>query len=176
MIPSSLGKTICVLHTQTSQQSHGQKALDNFCLSTTNMERLSLCSVMHQYNIKTRGTCSDTQSIARLFCVFFYIFMGHRTSIRVYMCGTNLGIAQICLCKPSTKGGAIPPVWVVLPSLQKHHAIWDIAVIVSQHRAIWGHQVNTISTCLVLSTTFLPLTSSLCFALTTFLRECMTTD
>ena len=60
---------------------------------------------------------------------FVLVFMGYRTIIARYV--AKWGIAQMCLCKLSTKG--------VLTSLKKYRAIWGIAAIVSQYRAIWGH-------------------------------------
>ena len=41
--------------------------------------------------------------------------------------------------KLSAKGGVSHHFAGVLTSLKKNRAIWGIAAIVSQYRAIWGH-------------------------------------
>ena len=73
-------------------------------------------------------------------CHFLVMFQMklHRTSIMQHR-WQNLGIAQTCLCKPKYEGGVYHQFGAALPSLQKYHAIWDIAAVVSQHRAMLGH-------------------------------------
>ena len=81
----------------------------------------------------SRDACSN--SIAN--CSVF-VFMGYRTSIARYV--ARWGIAQMCLCETKDQaGGASHHFGGVLTSLKKHRAIWGIAAIVSQYRAIWGH-------------------------------------
>ena len=67
----------------------------------------------------------------------FAFFVGYRTIIARYV--AKWGIAQMCLRKiKSQGGGGIAPFWgsANLPE-KKYRAIWGIAAIVSQYRAIW---------------------------------------
>ena len=80
----------------------------------------------------SRDTCSD--SIAKLFRACFY---GVSHNYRAIRC--KWGIARMCLCKIKYQGGGSHHFGGVLTSLKKYRAIWDIAAIVSQYRAIWGH-------------------------------------
>ena len=79
----------------------------------------------------SRDTCSD--SIAKLFRA---CFCGYRTIIARYV--AKWGIAQMCLCETKCQGGASHHFGEVLTSLKKYRAMWGIAAIVSQYRAIWG--------------------------------------
>ena len=63
--------------------------------------------------------------------------MGYRTIIARYV--AKWGIARMCLCKIKYKGGVSHLFGWVLTSPKKYRAIWGIAAIVSQYRAIWGH-------------------------------------
>ena len=65
------------------------------------------------------------------------VFMGYRTIIARYV--ATWGIAQMCMCETKYQGGASHHFRGVLPSLKKYRAIWGIAAIVSQYRAILGH-------------------------------------
>ena len=47
--------------------------------------------------------------------------------------------AQMCLCESKYQGGVSHHFGGVLISLKKCRAIWGVAAIVSQYRAIWGH-------------------------------------
>ena len=81
----------------------------------------------------SRDTCSD--SIAKLFraCFLWGIAQISRDMLQ------NGGIAQMCLCKTKYQGGVSHLFGGVLASPKKYRAIWSIAAIVSQYRAIWGH-------------------------------------
>ena len=65
------------------------------------------------------------------------VFMGYRTIIARYV--AKWGIAQMCLCETKYQEGVSHHVGGVLNSLKKYRAIWGIAAIVSQYRAIRGH-------------------------------------
>ena len=80
----------------------------------------------------SRDTCSD--SIANSFVL---VFMGYCTIIARYV--AKWGIAEMRLCETSYQGGYRTNFGGVLTSLRKCRAIWGIAAIVSQYRAIWGH-------------------------------------
>ena len=68
---------------------------------------------------------------------FVLVFMGYRTIIARYV--AKWGIAQMHLCETKYPGGVSHPFRELLTSLKKCRAIWGIAAIVSQDRAIWGH-------------------------------------
>ena len=68
---------------------------------------------------------------------FMLVFVGYHTIIARYV--ANWGIAQMCLCETKKQGGVLHDFGGLLTSLRKYRAIWGIAAIVSQHRAIWGH-------------------------------------
>ena len=68
---------------------------------------------------------------------FVLVFMGYRTIIPRYV--AKWGIARMCLCKIKYQGGVSHHFGGVLTSLKKCRAIWGIAAIVSQYRAIWDH-------------------------------------
>ena len=68
---------------------------------------------------------------------FVLVFVGYRTNIARYV--AKRGIAGCACVKLSTKGGVSHHLWELLVSLIKYLAIWGIAAIVSQYRAIWGH-------------------------------------
>ena len=72
---------------------------------------------------------------------FMLVFMGYRTIFLRYV--AKLGIAQMCLCETKYQGGVSRHFGEVLTFLKKSRAIWGIAVIVSQYRAIWGQQDPT---------------------------------
>ena len=82
----------------------------------------------------SRDTCSD--SIAKLFCACFCggIAQLSRDTLQN-------GVSHRCACvKLSAGGGRVSRHFAgVLNSLRKYRAIWSIATIVSQYRAIWGH-------------------------------------
>ena len=80
----------------------------------------------------SRDTCSDSIAI-----FFVLVFMGYRTIIARYV--AKWGIARMCLGKIKYQGGVSRHFVGVLTSLKKYRAIWSIAAIVSQYRAIWGH-------------------------------------
>ena len=82
----------------------------------------------------SHDTCSD--SIAKS-CVLVFFFMGYHTIIARYV--AKWGIAQMCLCKIKYQGKGSHHFGGVLTSLEKYHAIWGIAAIVSQYCAMWGH-------------------------------------
>ena len=65
------------------------------------------------------------------------VLMGYRTIIT--WCIAKRGIAQMCLCEAKYQGGVSHYFGKVITSQKIYRAIWDIAAIVSQHRAIWGH-------------------------------------
>ena len=69
--------------------------------------------------------------------VFVLVFMGYRTIIARY--AAKWGIARMCLCKIKYQWGVSHHFGRVLTSLKKYRAIWGIAAIVSQYRAVWGH-------------------------------------
>ena len=73
-------------------------------------------------------TCSD--SIAIVSCLFLWGI--------AQLSRDTLQIAQMCLCESKYEGGVSHHFGGVLTSLKKYHAIWGIAVIVSQCRAMWG--------------------------------------
>ena len=62
------------------------------------------------------------------------VFVGYRTIIAQDV--AKWGIAQMCLCKTKYHGGVSHHFGELLTSLKKYRAIWGIAAIVSQHRAI----------------------------------------
>ena len=68
---------------------------------------------------------------------FVLVFVGYRTIIARYV--AKWGIAEMCLSETRNQGGVSHHFGGVLTSLKKYRAIWDIAAIVSQYRAIWGH-------------------------------------
>ena len=68
---------------------------------------------------------------------FVLVFMGYRTLIARYV--AKWGIAQMCLCETKYQGGVSHQLGGLLTSLEKYRAMWGIAAIVSQYRAIWGH-------------------------------------
>ena len=68
---------------------------------------------------------------------FVLVFMGYRTIIARYV--AKWGIAQIRLCETKYQEGVSHHLGGVLTSLRKYRAIWGIAAIVSQYRAIWDH-------------------------------------
>ena len=68
---------------------------------------------------------------------FVLVYVGYRTIIARYV--AKWGIAQMCLCETKYQGGVSHHFGGVLTSLKKYRAIWSIAAIVSQYRAIWGH-------------------------------------
>ena len=65
---------------------------------------------------------------------FVLVFMGYRTVIARYV--AKWGIARMCLCKIKYQGGVSHHFGGVLTSLKNYRAIWGIAAIVSQYRAI----------------------------------------
>ena len=66
---------------------------------------------------------------------FVLAFVGYRTTIARYV--AKRGIAQMCLCETKYQGGVVSHHFGgVLTSLKKYRAIWGIAAIVSQCRAI----------------------------------------
>ena len=65
------------------------------------------------------------------------VFMGYRMSIARYV--ARWGIALMCLCEATYQGGVSHHFGGALTSLENYRAIWGIAAIVSQYRAIWGH-------------------------------------
>ena len=69
---------------------------------------------------------------------FVLVFMGYRTGIARYV--ANWGVAEMCLCEAKYQGGVSYHFGGVLTSLKKYRAIWGIAAIVSQYRAIWAGQ------------------------------------
>ena len=70
---------------------------------------------------------------------FVLVFLGYRTSIARYV--AKWGIALMCLCSKRRRqgGGVSHPVGGLLGWPRKYRAIGDIAAILSQYRAIWGH-------------------------------------
>ena len=80
-------------------------------------------------------TCSD--SIATIFRACFF-FSGYRTIIAIFVAN---GVSHGCACVKisSKRGGGSHHFGEVLSSLKNYRAMWGIAVIVSQYRAIWGH-------------------------------------
>ena len=50
---------------------------------------------------------------------------------------TLWGIAQMCLCETKYPGEGIAPPWELLTSLKENRAIWGVAAVASQYRAIW---------------------------------------
>ena len=68
---------------------------------------------------------------------FVLVFMGYRTLTARYV--AKWGIAHMRPCETSYQGGVSHHSGGVLTSLEKYCAIWGIAAIVSQYRAIWGH-------------------------------------
>ena len=81
----------------------------------------------------SRDACSD--SIAKLFRA---CFCGVSHNYRAICC-SKWGIAQMCLCESKYQGGVSHHFGGGLTSLKKYRAIWGIAAIVSQYRAMWGH-------------------------------------
>ena len=67
---------------------------------------------------------------------FVLAFVGYRTIIARYV--AKWGIAQMCLCEIKYQGGVSHHFGGMLTSLKRYRAIWGIAAIVSQYRAIWG--------------------------------------
>ena len=65
------------------------------------------------------------------------LLWGYRTIIARYV--AKWGIAQMCLRENKYQRGASHHFGGVLTSLKKYRAMWGIAAIVSQYRAIWGH-------------------------------------
>ena len=81
----------------------------------------------------SRDTCSD--SIAKLFCACFLWGIAQLSRDML-----QNGVSHRCaFVKLSTKGGVSHHIGEVLSSLKKYRAIWGIAAIVSQYRAIWAH-------------------------------------
>ena len=68
---------------------------------------------------------------------FVLVFVGYRTIIARYV--AKWGIAQMCLCESKCQGRVSHHFGELLTSLKRYRAIWGIAAIVSQYRAIWGH-------------------------------------
>ena len=64
--------------------------------------------------------------------------MGYRTIIARYV--AKWGIAQMCLCETKYQGGVSHHLGEVLTSPKKYCAIWGIAAIVSQYRAIFSEE------------------------------------
>ena len=83
----------------------------------------------------SRDTCSD--SIPKLCRACFY--GGYRTMMVEYV--GKWGITEMWVCKTKYQVGVSHHFGKLLNSLSvnKYLAIWGIAAIVSQYRAIWGH-------------------------------------
>ena len=54
----------------------------------------------------------------------------------VAQCVAQWGIAKMCLCETKYQGGVLHHFAGVLTSLKRYFAIWGIAVMISQYRAI----------------------------------------
>ena len=103
---------------------------------------LSNCKQGKKRNENLRGPATILSYRAILVAIvsqnsFVLVFGGYRTIITRYV--AKWGIAQMCLCETKCSGGVSHHFGELLTSLKKHRAIWGIAAMLSQYRAIWGH-------------------------------------
>ena len=70
---------------------------------------------------------------------FVLVLVGYRTIIARYIAKWG-GIAQMCLCETKCQAGGYRTIFggLLTSSLKKNRAIWGIAAMVLQYRAIMG--------------------------------------